>query len=125
MCNWALGDRDAWRRKVSQLWDGRDVLLVTGSQKGRAAEAMVRDHARSATTLGLSQQTNAWARYPWLLNYCRVWGEGRTDALVLAALGCTATVLAHDLGALGVQAIDIGHMPQSLAGVSPKELPEP
>ena len=125
MCNWALGDRDAWRQKVTQLWDGRDVLIVCGSQKGRAAEGMVRDHARSAVTLGLTQQTNAWARYGWILNYCRIWGEGRENALVLAALGATATVLAHDLGALGVQAIDIGHLPQSLAGVSPKELPEP
>ena len=38
---------------------------------------------------------DAWARYRWILNYCRVWGEGRKDALVLAALGATATVLAQ------------------------------
>ena len=125
LCNWALGDRDAWWRKVFELWAGRDVLLVTGSDKGMQAEPMMEGSARSVTALRLAERTNAWTRYPWILEYCRGWAKVHPDGLVLSALGATATVLAHDLGVAGVQTIDIGHLPQSWAGISPKGLPEP
>ena len=125
MCNWALGDREAWWRKVFELWVGRDVLLVAGSDKGMQAEPMLEGSARSATAVRLAERTNAWTRFPWLMEYCLGWAKVHPDGLVLAALGATATVLAADLGARGVQAIDIGHLPQSWAGISPKGLPEP
>ena len=86
---------------------------------------MLRGDVHSLATLAISQNTNAWTRYPWILNYCRVWGEGRENALVLAALGATATVLAYDLGVIGVQTLDIGHMPQSWMEIDPKQLAEP
>ena len=44
---------------------------------------------------------------------------------MLAALGASATVLAYDLGVAGVQALDIGHMPQSWMEIDPKQLAEP
>jgi Glycosyltransferase GT-D fold len=126
MCNWALGDRELWWRKLRELWRGRDVLLVTGSNKGMVADTMLKPDARSVITLRLAANTDAWERFPWLLEYCRGWARsGNGNALVLLALGATATVLAHDLGAAGLQALDIGHLPQSWQGISPKTIDEP
>ena len=127
LCNWALGDHDAWWVKVRQVWADRPVLLVCGSKKGRSTYKLL-DSAASVQVWDLQQKLNCWARYPRILEECRNWALSRApgrDPIVLAALGATATVLAYDLGVEGIQCFDVGHMAQSFHRISPKGLPEP
>lgn len=90
-----------WAR-VIDLWRGLDVVLVRGSSKSLCAADL--GLAKSVDEIVVSRQ-HAWADYPALMK--RLAGEKRR---VLLCLGATATVLAFDLAALGVHALDLGHV---------------
>ena len=126
LCTWALGDHEAYWAKVRQFWEGRPVLLVSGSKKGKSAEFGLLSNAGDVTVWDLAQKTDCWQHYAKILRGCESWAAKQAgDPLVYAALGATATVLAADLCARGIQCIDAGHMAQSFARQSPKELAEP
>jgi hypothetical protein len=86
---------------LASLWRGHDVTLVRGSQKSLAPDDLV--GAGIVADVGGPRQ-HAWADYDELLE--RI---GR-PARALLCLGPTATVLAVDLCARGVHAIDLGHV---------------
>jgi hypothetical protein len=86
---------------VESLWRGRDVTLVRGSTKSLVAEDLA--SARTVTEIVAPRQ-HAWAEYASLLERIG------TPERVLLCLGPTATVMAVDLCAKGVQAIDLGHL---------------
>lgn len=92
---------DYWAR-VIDLWRDRDVVLVRGSSKSLCASDL--GLAKSVEEIVVSRQ-HAWADYEALM--ARLGGEKRR---VLLCLGATATVLAFDLAALGVHALDLGHV---------------
>lgn len=87
--------------KVEQLWDGRDVTIVRGS--GKAFTPQMLESARSVREI-MAPRQHAWSSYDSLL------AEIGTPERVLLSVGPTATVLAVDLCARGVHAIDVGHM---------------
>lgn len=87
--------------KVEQLWRGLDVMVVRGSGKVFRLRAMV--GATSITEI-LGPRNSAWSSYADLIK--RI---GHPDR-VLISLGPTATVMAVELCARGVHAIDVGHM---------------
>lgn len=91
---------DYWRT-LESLWVGQDVTLVRGSTKSLVAEDLV--GARRVTEI-VGPRQHAWAEYQSLLE--RI---GRPTRAILC-LGPTATVMAVDLCARGVHAIDLGHM---------------
>lgn len=126
LCHWALGDPTAWWALVRRIWQGRPVLLVSGSKKGMSTIRML-GNAASVETWDLDQKIGCWERYPSILRDCEDWAGkvGHGEPLVLAALGATATVLAYDLGTRDIQCLDIGHMAQSWRHKSPKEFDEP
>lgn len=126
LSNWALGDHEAYWTEVRKIWDARPVLVVSGSKKGRSAAYGLLDNAAKVEIWDLDQKIGCWSRYPNILHACARWAR-RTDGdpLVYAAIGATATVLAYDLGMMGVQCLDAGHMAQSYSRRSPKELDEP
>lgn len=91
------------------LWIGQDVTLVRGSGKSFTAERLMLAGAGRVTEVipqpGYNgKQQHAFAQYNELLD--RI---GRPTRALLC-LGPTATVLAVDLCARGVHAIDAGHM---------------
>ena len=92
---------DYWAR-VIDLWRDLDVVLVRGSTKSLTAADLA--HASSVEEIVVSRQ-HAWADYPELL--ARLTGEERR---VILCLGATATVLAYELAARDVQALDLGHV---------------
>jgi hypothetical protein len=96
-----IDNADYWQR-VIDLWRGLDVVLVRGSSKSLCAADLVL--AKSVDEIVASRQ-HAWADYPHLMR--RLAGEKRR---VILCLGATATVLAYDLAALGVHALDLGHI---------------
>jgi hypothetical protein len=95
-------DRPEYWRRVVDLWRGQDVVLVRGSSKSLTAADLV--DARSVDEQIASRQ-HAWQDYRELMIQLK--GEKRR---VLLCLGATATVLAFDLAAEGVHALDLGHI---------------
>lgn len=86
---------------LESLWVGQDVTLVRGSTKSLTADDLV---GAATITEIIAPRQHAWAEYASLLD--RV---GR-PARALICLGPTATVMAADLCAKGVHAIDLGHV---------------
>lgn len=86
---------------LESLWVGQDVTLVRGSSKSLTAEDLV--GAREVREV-LAPRQHAWAEYHSLLDRIG------TPERALLCLGPTATVMAVDLCAKGVHAIDLGHV---------------
>lgn len=108
-------DTDQYWAKVESLWAGKDVTLVRGDQPavhpkdpkrltgGVSLLAEDLTTARSVTEV-IGPSVNAWSVYDALLE------QIGTPRIALLCLGATATVMAADLCAKGVHAIDLGHV---------------
>ena len=94
-------DTPAYWTALASLWRGQDLTLVRGSQKSLTIADL--DGARRVTEIVAPRQ-HAWRDYHELLDLV-----GRPRRALLC-LGPTATVLAVDLCARGVHAIDLGHV---------------
>lgn len=90
-----------WAR-LESLWRGQAVTLVRGSSKSFTAERLMSAGAGDVTEI-LAPRQHAWADYEQLLERIG------TPRRALLCLGPTATVMAVDLCARGVHAIDLGH----------------
>lgn len=91
---------DYWAM-IESLWVDRDVTLVRGSGKSLIADDLI--GAREVREIVAPRQ-HAWASYDDLMD--RI---GTPDRCLIC-LGPTATVMAVDLCAKGVHAIDLGHI---------------
>lgn len=97
----------------ASLWVGQDVTLVRGSNKSFTAERLMGnwkegepprvDLAAKSVTEILAPRQQAWADYDKLME------QIGTPKRAILCLGPTATVMAVDLCAKGVHAIDLGH----------------
>ena len=96
-------DTPAYWSALASLWVGQHVTLVRGSTKSLIADDLV--GAKSVTEIVCPRQ-HAWSEYDRLL--ARVCSVSR--ARVLLCCGPTATVLAADLEAVRLHAIDLGHV---------------
>lgn len=100
---------DYWT-KVRQLWAGMDVTLVRGTgAKSLLAERM--PEARSVREV-VGPRIGAWSERQRLMDQV-----GTPDHPVILCLGLSATVMAADLCAKGVQALDLGHIGMFLKAV--------
>lgn len=88
-------------RAIEDLWRDQDVTLVRGSDKSLTPSLMTA--AASVRDVRCPPQ-DAWRDYDALL------GRIGTPRRALLCCGPTATVLAVDLCARGVHAIDVGHV---------------
>lgn len=100
-------DTDAYWAQVESLWVDQEVTLVRGSGKSLTADDLV--GAASVTEIqprpaANGKQQHAWQQYEELLERIG------TPRRALICLGPTATVMAVDLCAMGVHAIDLGHI---------------
>jgi len=86
---------------VESLWVGQDVTLVRGSGKSLVSDDLV--GARSVTEI-IAPRQHAWFEYDELMERIG------TPKRALLCLGPTATIMAVDLCAKGVHAIDCGHI---------------
>lgn len=86
---------------LESLWVGQDVTLVYGGRHGLTKADLV--GAKSVREI-ISVNRDAWTGYDSLIE------EIGTPSRALLCLGPTATVLAVDLCAKGVHAIDLGHV---------------
>lgn len=100
-------DTPSYWAQLKALWAGKDVTLVRGDDPhGTGAVSLVAADLRAARSVTevIAPGVNAWATYAETLE--RV---GRPQTALLC-LGGTATVMAVDLCARGVHAIDLGHV---------------
>lgn len=95
-------DTDDYWELLESLWRGQDITLVRGSGKSFTAERLMESGAKSVREIQAPRQ-HAWADYDSLMKRIG------TPQRALLCLGPTATVMAVDLCAKGVHAIDLGH----------------
>lgn len=89
-------------QQVESLWKGKSVTLVRGS--GKSLTASILTPSAASVKEILCPRQNAWAERGALLDQI-----GQAERVLLCC-GPTATVLAVELAAKGVQAIDLGHI---------------
>jgi glycosyltransferase family protein len=95
---------EKYYEKVKKVWAGREIVICEGEG---TRFGMFNDLLEGAAGVEriLCPARDAFGRYDEILG---AFDDIDKDKLVLAALGPTATVLAHDLCVRGYQAIDIG-----------------
>ena len=100
---------------IESLWKGQDVTLVRGSDplpqpndptRFSGAVSLLASDMTSAKSVReiVAPAFDAWP------NYESIMAEIGTPKRVLICLGATATVMAVDLCARGVHAVDLGHL---------------
>ncbi len=94
---------------LRQIWDGRDVVIVEGTQSRTGVGNDLYDNAKSLKRI-LGYSTNGFSHYDEMLQAITSYVSLKDDKLILLSYGPTATILAYDLAKLGYQAIDIGHL---------------
>lgn len=92
--------------KMRMIWDGRDIIIVEGSN---SRLGIGNDFLNNANSVGriLCPPTDAFLKYDEILLTTKKYADKKK--LILCALGATATILAYDLASEGYQALDIGH----------------
>jgi hypothetical protein len=93
---------DEYWALLESLWRGKAVTLVRGSSKSFTGDRLAEAGAGHVTEI-LAPRQHSWAEYDALLERIG------TPETALLCLGPTATVMAVDLCARGVHAIDLGH----------------
>ncbi len=96
-----INTSDYWQA-FEQLWIGQDVTIVRGSGKSFKPDDLI---GAGTVTEIITDRQHAWAKYDEIL--ARVLSV--KPRRVLIGLGPTATVLAVDLCARGIHALDLGH----------------
>lgn len=104
------------------LWKDKNVIVIEGSQTRFGVGNDLLNSSHSVKRI-IAPAENAFQMYKEILNISKE--NISDDVLFLVSLGPTATVLAFDIGTLGGQAIDIGHLDIEyewyLAGINKKK----
>ena len=92
---------------LKQIWQDRDIVFIEGYQSRLGVGNDLFDNAKSIKRI-LCPAQGAFSVYDEIIAET----EKHIDksALILIALGPTATAMAYDLYKMGYQAIDIGHI---------------
>lgn len=89
-----------------KIWDKRDVYIVEGEQTRIGVGNDLLDNASNIYRI-LAPTKNAYDVYDHIVESVR--SHAPEGALVIIALGPTATIMAYDLAKMGYQALDLGH----------------
>ena len=95
-------------RLIKRLWSGRKVVIVVGRGSRFHFEDELFDNVESVDYI-YGPSKNAFYEYENIMSEIRSYDK--SSYLLLLVLGPTATVMAHELGSEGYQAIDFGQMP--------------
>ena len=93
-------------RRLMELWIDKDIIIVEGVKTRLGVGNDLFTGAKSIKRI-LGPATNAFDHLDEILAKIV---EVHTNELIIMALGPTATILAAELCAKGVQAVDIGHI---------------
>lgn len=95
-----------WFRRLQNIWNGSNVILVEGEKTRVGIGNDMLDNAASVRRI-ICPAENAFDKYNDIFSY--VTSIAKKEDIILIALGPTATVLAWDLAHNGIRALDIGH----------------
>lgn len=105
-----------------KIWDKRDIYIVEGEQTRIGVGNDLLDNAANVYRI-LAPAKNAYDAYDRIVKSVKQ--HAPEGALVIIALGPTATIMAYDLAKMGYQALDLGHFDIQyechLRGISSKE----
>lgn len=93
---------------LKRLWSGRDIIFVEGKDTKLGVGNDIFDNAKSIRRV-ICPSKDAFSIYDDILSAVKKIERGENDLFILA-LGPTATVLAADMHAAGLQALDLGHI---------------
>lgn len=93
---------------LKRIWDGRRLIIAEGALTRLGIGNDLFDNSISIQRI-ICPANNAFCKIDEIESTIIDLKKNR-DALVLVALGPTATVIAVDLARLGIQTIDIGHI---------------
>lgn len=96
-------------QKWKKIFYGRDILIVEGNKTRFGYGNDLLEGASSIKRIECPNE-NAFFYYDEILNDTVEILEEKKDALVIIALGPTATILSYELFKKGFQSIDIGHL---------------
>lgn len=91
---------------IKEIWQDKDVLIVEGKNTKFGVGNNLLDNSKSVRRI-ICPSRNAFEKYDKIVKTVK---RNYKNGIVLAALGQTATVLAYDLGKMGIQCVDIGHI---------------
>ena len=94
---------------TKRIWGNRNVILVEGQQTRFGVGNDLLDNALSVVRI-LGPSESAFDFMDQLIEATVRECHKKESPIVLLALGPTATVMAHKLSKLSIQAIDIGHL---------------
>ena len=92
-----------------EVWNERDVTIICGDRVFKNIHNNIFDNAKSIE-YQYAPTVNAFEQYDKILEKAK---EINKNRLVIIILGPSATVLAYDLGNIGYQALDLGHIAKS------------
>lgn len=91
---------------LKKIWQDRDIVMVEGEKSRLGIGNDLFASAKSVRRI-LCPAKNAFSYYEDIIKEVKKIEKG---ALILLALGPTATAMAYDLYKIGYQALDIGHV---------------
>ena len=109
-----------YTKRLKEIWKNRDVIILESQEARLGVANDLLDGAKSISRIIFCPVKNAFNKYAQILS---AFDKVNSDALILAALGPTATVLAYDLSKRGYQAVDIGHISEEYECFLRKETP--
>ncbi len=95
-----------WFKMLKRIWEMRDIVFIEGEKSRLGMGNDLFDNVASVGRI-VCKSKDAFGQYDEILDEAM---KVDKNALILIALGPTATVLAYDLCKLGYQAIDVGHI---------------
>lgn len=101
-----IEETTAFFNEFKTLWQNKDIVIVEGEGTRSGLGNDLYESAKSIERI-LCPAEQAFDKYDEILNECK---KINKDKMVLICLGPTATILAYDMGKLGYQALDIGHL---------------
>lgn len=93
-------------KKFKMLWEGKEVLVVEGDRTRLGCGNDLFSNVKKCKRI-VCPNEDAFERYDEILTAII---SNVDNALVLLALGPTATILAYDLAKRGIRTLDIGHI---------------
>lgn len=99
-------DMEVYFRRFQDIWRERDIAIICGDRVFDKINTNIFDCASSVEYIHVPS-VNAFESYNAIMDKALKIDKQK---LVIAILGPTATVLAYDLGSMGYQALDLGHI---------------
>lgn len=99
-------DKEKYFKSFRNIWQDKDVTIITGSTVFDKIEYNIFDNAKSVDYV-FAPSVNAFESYSEILEKAKLIDKNR---IIISILGPTAKIITYDLAKLGYRALDLGHI---------------